>query len=200
MSESIDDVLSYWFGDEADDAVIAQRQAPLWWSKNPQADAEIARRFEQSVIDAEAGRLSHWLSSARGYLALILLTDQFPRNIYRGQPQSFHFDPVARWFCLEGLSQAIDRQLRPIHRLFFYLPLEHAEDLALQSRSVQLFEALETEVSAEARVPFARFAEYARQHKDIIERFGRFPHRNAILQRSSTETERAFLRQPGSSF
>ena len=200
MSESIDSVLAYWFGDEADDAQTAQRQAALWWSKSPEVDADIGRRFGQSVLDAEAGRLSHWLSSARGYLALIVLTDQFPRNIHRGQPLAFHCDPVARWFCLEGLNHSIDRQLRPIHRLFFYLPLEHAEDIGLQNRSVQLFDSLATEVTADARDQFEKFAAYAHQHKAIIERFGRFPHRNEILQRESSEAELAFLQQPGSSF
>lgn len=196
----IDTVLDFWFGQQSDDAAVAQAQARLWWSKDPAVDADIAQRFGQRVLDAEAGRLSHWLSSSHGHLALILLTDQFPRNIYRGQPMAFHFDAVARWFCLEGLAHGIDRRLRPIHRAFFYLPLEHAEDLGLQDRSVDLFQSLVDEVPSNARALFSGYLDFARRHRDIILRFGRFPHRNAVLGRASSVEEQEFLQQPGSGF
>ncbi|MBD8526266.1 DUF924 family protein [Pseudomarimonas arenosa] len=200
MAEAIEQILNYWFGDHADDVTIAKSQASLWWGKNAEVDADIGQRFGALVPDAEAGRLSDWQTSPRGLLALILLTDQFPRNVYRDQAMAFHFDPVARWFCLEGLMHGVDRRLRPIQRAFFYLPLEHAEDLALQNRSVELFEALVSEVPAAAQSTFKGYLDFARQHQRIIQRFGRFPHRNAVLGRASTEQELDFLQQPGSSF
>src|SRR5690606_32287203 len=136
----------------------------------------------------------------QGRLALIILLDQFPRNMYRETPQAFAFDAKARALTLEGLQAGDDQALRPIERVFFYLPLEHAEDLALQHRCVELFETLAASLPEETRKSFDGFTDFARKHRVIVERFGRFPHRNAILGRESTDEEIAFLRTPGSSF
>src|SRR5262249_54362454 len=146
------------------------------------------------------GHLDGWLSSALGHLALIILTDQFPRNIYRGSPRAFEFDHLARAWCIDGLKEGIDRKLRPVERVFFYLPLEHSEDLNDQSLCVSLFYDLAGAVSPELKRPFSNFVDFALRHQAIIERFGRFPHRNAILGRESTSEEIQFLRQPDSSF
>ncbi|WP_234919664.1 DUF924 family protein, partial [Aeromonas veronii] len=134
-------------------------------------------------------------------LALILLLDQLPRNIHRGTPAAFAQDPLARDLCLKGLSIGADKSLSPLERVFFYLPLEHAESREQQARSVALFEALAAEqAGTPAQATFAGFTDFARRHQVIIERFGRFPHRNDILGRTSTPEEAAFLQQPGSGF
>lgn len=194
-------LLAFWFGDEADDVLRATRQAPLWWGKSSETDALLASRFGEQAEAAAEGSLAHWADLPSGRLALILLLDQLPRNIHRGTPAAFAQDPLARDLCLKGLSIGADKSLSPLERVFFYLPLEHAESREQQARSVALFEALAAEqAGTPAQATFARFADFARRHQVIIERFGRFPHRNDILGRTSTPEEAAFLQQPGSGF
>lgn len=198
--ETQDTIRSYWFGDSVSDADVVREKSALWWGKDPEVDAAMARRFRRALAAAETGTLDAWSQTTAGRLALILLTDQFPRNIYRGQARSFSFDRLALAWCLEGLRDRRDRPLRLIERVFFYMPLEHSEDLDHQVRSVALFEALLAEAPADLKETFAGYAEFARRHHAIIARFGRFPHRNAILGRHPTDAELAFLREPGSSF
>jgi uncharacterized protein (DUF924 family) len=198
--EDTDSILAFWFGRDANDASVAKAQSSLWWSKKPETDQEIRRRFGTLVLEAESGELDGWQSSIEGRLALILLTDQFPRNIYRDTPAAFRFDGIARRLCLEALASRSEKNLRPIHRVFFYLPLEHSEKLEHQNRSVELFRELAAGVSDDLKPTFGGFVDYALRHQAIIERFGRFPHRNSILGRSSTAEEIEFLKQPGSSF
>ena len=194
-------LLDLWFGDEADDALRATRQAPLWWGKSSETDTLLASLFGELARAAAEGSLAHWADAPSGRLALILLLDQLPRNIHRGTPAAFAQDPLARDLCLKGLSIGADQSLSPLARVFFYLPLEHAESREQQARSVALFEALATEqAGTPAQATFAGFADFARRHQVIIERFGRFPHRNDILGRTSTPEETAFLQQPGSGF
>ncbi|PTT24122.1 DUF924 family protein [Aeromonas sp. HMWF017] len=194
-------LLALWFGDEADDVLRATRQAPLWWGKNSKTDALLASRFGELAEAAAKGSLAHWADLPSGRLALILLLDQLPRNIRRGTPAAFAQDPLARDLCLKGLSIGADKSLSPLERVFFYLPLEHAESREQQARSVALFEALAAEqAGTPAQATFAGFADFARRHQVIIERFGRFPHRNDILGRTSTPKEAVFLQQPGSGF
>ncbi|WP_429104797.1 DUF924 family protein [Aeromonas veronii] len=194
-------LLDLWFGDEADDVLRATRQAPLWWGKSSETDALLASRFGELAEAAAKGSLAHWADLPSGRLALILLLDQLPRNIHRGTPAAFAQDPMARDLCLKGLSIGADKSLLPLERVFFYLPLEHAESREQQARSVALFEALAVEqAGTPAQATFAGFADFARRHQVIIERFGRFPHRNYILGRTSTPEEAAFLQQPGSGF
>jgi uncharacterized protein (DUF924 family) len=196
-----DVILDFWFGDRSlSDARIARRQSDLWWGASADADRDIARRFALAHERATAGELDAWTGNAQGRLALIVLLDQFSRNMFRGTPRAFACDAQARSLCVDGVAQGVDRGLRPIERVFFYLPLEHAESREDQARSVSLFEALAADASAETRELFADYAEYARRHRDIVDRFGRFPHRNAILKRESSAAEQAFLLQPGSSF
>lgn len=195
------EVLDFWFADmDAPDHAIAQRQSGLWWAKDETVDATIRERFGALVRAACEGGLDHWRASPLGWLALIVLSDQFPRNIHRGTPQAFACDPRAREVAREGLQAGHDQALRPIQRVFAYLPLEHAEDPELQRESVARFTALAAGVPAADREAFEGFLDFARRHMEVIERFGRFPHRNAILGRDSSAAERAFLQQPGSSF
>jgi uncharacterized protein (DUF924 family) len=200
MTETADTILHYWFGDQAGDVQTAQSQAPLWWKKSAQVDAEIKERFGECVVRAGAGGLDTWADEPRGRLALILLCDQFTRHIYRDTPQAFSLDYRAQAWTKEGLAQQADQALRPIERVFFYLPLEHSESMSDQDDAVRLFEQLKASVPAEAKDTFDRFLDYALRHRETIARFGRFPHRNAALGRPSTEEEIAFLKQPGSSF
>jgi uncharacterized protein (DUF924 family) len=193
-------ILEYWFGTNPDDAAIAQERANLWWSKNKATDDEIRSRFEDTVQSAMAGQLIAWLATGRGRLALIILTDQFPRNIYRDTVQVFSCDAKALKVCIDGLEQKVDRKLRPIERVFFYLPLEHAECIEHQDLSVKLFRELASIVNADQRESFEEYLDFAIRHREIIARFGRFPHRNKILERESTAAELAFLAEPRSSF
>jgi uncharacterized protein (DUF924 family) len=196
-------ILDFWFGPQLETTPafeIAHRQRPLWWSKNPQIDADCRHRFEPLLQDAAANRLADWADAPRSTLALILLLDQFPRNIYRDTPQAFAYDELARQHTHLALAMGLDRQLPPIARVFVYLPLEHSEDLDDQEQALQLLRALARQAGEADKKEFDGFADYAKKHHAVIERFGRFPHRNRILGRASSAEENAFLQQPGSSF
>ena len=193
-------ILEFWFGSDPDDAAIAREKAGLWWKAQPATDGEIRNRFGALVEAAARGERSDWAGTPRGLLALILLTDQFPRSIHRNTARAFAFDAAARAFCKHGIARGFDRQLRPIERVFFYLPLEHSEDRHDQDESVRLFAELEQLVPAAQRELFAGYRRYAERHREIVARFGRFCHRNAILGRPSRPEEIEFLKQPGSSF
>ncbi|MGY4025292.1 DUF924 family protein [Aeromonas rivuli] len=190
-------LLDFWFGDDTDDASRAKRQAPLWWGKSRDTDLLIRQRFGALAEQASAGTLAHWAEVPTGRLALILLLDQLPRNIHRGTPGSFAQDAKALALTLAGLSLGADKALSPLARVFYYLPLEHAEQREHQARSVALFDALAAEQPGST---FAGYLDFARRHQVIVDRFGRFPHRNAILGRPNTTEESAFLTQPGSGF
>lgn len=194
------ELLEFWFGTQTEDHLVAAEKAALWWKKDRAIDEQCRTLFQSTVESAGAGTLDRWTATARGHLALILLTDQLPRNIYRGNARSFAFDATARAFCLNGLEQRVDQTLRPIERVFFYMPLEHAESPELQERSVALYSALAAAVPAAQRKLFDGYLDFALRHRDIIARFGRFPHRNELLGRSSTPEEADFLKSPGSSF
>ena len=193
-------VLNFWFGLDTDDAKTAQSQAKLWWSKNDDLDAAIRDGFANLTEQALQKELTGWENTAEGRLALVILCDQFPRNMYRNTPESFAYDAQARAYCEAGLQAQADRQLRHIQRVFFYLPLEHSESLADQDRAVALYDALRQEVPETQRETFEGFYQFAIKHRAVIQRFGRFPHRNVILGRTSTAEEVKFLSEPGSSF
>ncbi len=198
--EHAESILEFWFGTESDDVVVARQHADLWWKKNPEVDKEIGERFGSLLDAAVNGSLVDWLADVRGRLAMIILADQFSRNIYRGTPRSFASDSFARTWCKAGLEIGADRMLRPIERVFFYLPMEHSESLDDQYRSIALCKELAESVPGAHRELFDGYLNYAVRHCEIVERFGRFPHRNAILGRESTDEEIAFLEKPGSSF
>ncbi|HSD37577.1 MAG TPA: DUF924 family protein [Rhodocyclaceae bacterium] len=198
--ETTETILGFWFGSSPDDAIVAKEKTALWWAKDATTDQHMRERFAPTLQQAANGALRDWQTTPEGRLALILLCDQFPRNIYRDTPQSFAFDEQARSLCKKGIDAGADEVLRPIQRVFFYLPLEHSESLDDQNESVALFEALATGMPAAQRKEFAGYVDFAKHHRAIIERFGRFPHRNAILGREATAEELAFLSGPGSSF
>lgn len=190
----------FWFGSDPNDTVVAQQKSNLWWAKKAENDQEIARRFGVYVDLAARGELNNWTGLPRSMLELILLTDQFPRCIYRNTPKAFEFDALAQEWCLSGIKQGMDMKLRPVERIFFYLPLEHAESMEHQEHSVRLYTKLFQEVPANQVDQFRGYLTFALRHRNIVARFGRFPHRNAILGRTSTPEETAFLLEPGSSF
>ena len=180
--------------------MTAQTRRKLWWGKDAAVDAGMRTRFGALVDAVAAGRHQDWAETPRGQLALILLFDQFTRNIHRDTPQAFACDAQALQPAQKMIDTHADRKLRRIERVFCYLPLEHAESMELQDRCVELFSALVTEKPEQERDTFTGYADYAARHRNIIARFGRFPHRNRILGRASTPEELEFLQQPGSSF
>jgi len=186
-------VLDFWFGAPGSETHGQQRR--FWFLKRDDTDASIRARFGSLTESALAGGLDHWDDSTRGTLAHILVLDQFTRNIHRDTPRAFAGDPMARTLARRLIDSGEHAALMPVERIFAYLPLEHAEDAALQDESVALFTAL-----AAAHEGFDSTLDYARRHQDVITRFGRFPHRNAILGRQSTTGEAAYLAQPGSGF
>lgn len=192
MMSSADEILEFWFGreDEADYGKFRK----VWFRKKPRFDAEIRTRFISDYQLAAASKLDSWKSLPHSCLALILLLDQFPRNIFRGTPQAFATDPQAQYYTQYAVANGYDRQLLPVQRWFTYIPFEHSENLAHQHQSVELFGQLNHEPEC------GESLDWAIKHLKIIERFGRFPHRNKILGRETTAEEEEFLKQPGSSF
>jgi uncharacterized protein (DUF924 family) len=180
------EVLEVWFSDAA---------RARWFKPDPAFDAELRARFGDAVEAAARGELADWQAAPESCLALVILLDQFTRNIHRGTAAAFAHDARALAIAEHALANGFDAAVSPGQRAFFYLPFEHAEDLAHQRRAVALFERLASELPADDEG-----LEYARKHLVIIERFGRFPHRNAMLGRGSTPEEVAFLREPDSSF
>ena len=193
-------VLDFWFGSATDDGVCAERQSSLWWGKSAQTDGEIRRRYESLLQVLVNGGNRYWLQFPESRLAAIIVLDQFSRNIYRDTPTAFAADRLVLSWSLTGIASGMDKALRPIHRVFFYLPLEHAEDPAMQVQSVALFEKLLAQAPENQRGVFEGFLDFARRHAEVIQQFGRFPHRNAILGRTSSPAEQAYLARPGSGF
>jgi uncharacterized protein (DUF924 family) len=190
-------ILSFWFGD---DHVQPLKNSELWWKKDPELDREVRERFADDLQRAIRGELDSWKATPEGRLSLILLLDQFSRNIHRDTPQAFSQDPLALELCLDGLKSGMDRKLKPVQRWFFYMPMMHTEDRGIQRRAVETFESLAREAPTPLQEALRGAHDYAERHAAVIERFGRFPHRNAILGRPSTPEEIEFLKLPGSRF
>ncbi|HSO07878.1 MAG TPA: DUF924 family protein [Pelomicrobium sp.] len=189
MSDA-DEILMFWFGPHPR---YAERRK-LWFGKDSALDAELRRRFEAVWRRAGAGELASWESGPEQALALTILLDQFPRNMFRDTPEAFATDRQAREVATRAIERGFDRAVPSVKRFFFYLPFEHSEDLADQERSVRLSSQFRDDAD------LADVYDYAVRHRDVIARFGRFPHRNAIIGRESTSAEIEFLREPGSRF
>lgn len=195
------DVLDYWIGEARDDPAEAGSRQKLWFGKSAQADREIAARFIDTLASLASGLAHDWAARGpRARLAAIIALDQFSRNIFRDQAGAFENDPLALALAKRGIDAGEDVGLAEAERIFFYLPLEHSESLDDQETSVRLFERLVDD----ARPEFADLAsatlDYAIAHRDVIARFGRFPHRNGVLGRTNTPEEDAYLAQPGAGF
>jgi uncharacterized protein (DUF924 family) len=191
MDPRAHEVLQFWFGEGPPYA-----NRPEWFRKSDDFDREIERRFAPLIDAALRDELQAWAADTDSALARVIVLDQFTRNVHRNTPKAFAGDTLALAAAQAMVAAGQDRALAPVQRVFVYLPFEHAEDLAAQARSVDLFAAL----AADAPEAGDGWLDYARRHQVIVARFGRFPHRNAILGRPSTPEETDFLKQPGSSF
>ena len=197
-----DEVISFWFGDGLsleNRPALVERVQGLWFSGAEEVDEELRRRFGKDLASATRESLQG-LDNVRDKLAAVVLLDQFSRNIHRDTPGAFARDALALSLAKEMIRAGEDLELKPYERVFVYMPLEHSEDGADQALSVRKFEELLGEVDGELRGVYESFHDYAVRHKVIIDRFGRFPHRNETLGRESTEEEVEFLKEPGSSF
>ncbi|MGE5477038.1 MAG: DUF924 family protein [Bacteroidales bacterium] len=180
--DRIQDILDFWF---------APGMERRWFAADTALDRELAEHFGQDLTQATQGALDHWVDSADGALALVILLDQLPRNIFRGKYQAYAFDSHALAIAEAAVLRGHDRALAPIRRRFLYLPFEHSESLPDQRFCVSLFEQAGDDPEG---------LDYARRHLAVIERFGRFPHRNEALERENTPEEEEFLKQPGAGF
>ena len=189
----IDAVLSFWFKEKSLSAPQIDGRMDIWFGEDLVFDEEVAREFSDDVELASEGNLDHWGHDPRGRLALIILLDQFRRNIYRSKPEAFAKDKDALKLCVEGAMEKKDHGLTPIQRPFFYMPLQHAESRKVQDKSCKIFDRLVEAVSPTYKETFETIAQFAELHSDIVQKFGRFPHRNALLQRENTPEEDEYL-------
>ncbi len=194
MQDDIAALHAFWFGPLDETGFCADSQDGLWFHKSVATDNRIRDRFGHLVTQALAGALDHWRDSDRGLVALIVLLDQFTRNIYRGTARAFAGDPHALALAQACIASGRHRRLPGIHRVFLYLPLEHCEDPRVQADCVALFEEL---VAASGHPQLPGFLRYAIAHREVIDRFGRFPHRNAVLGRDTTPAEATYLERHG---
>lgn len=193
-------VREFWFGGVHPDDADLEERIDFWFAAGPAVDGEIVRRFTPAVRRALAGGLDAWRQSPRECLALVILLDQFPRNIYRGTPAAYSGDEKACALSVEAIDNGADRELSILERAFLYMPLQHAEDLSAQERSIEAFRRLLHASPERLELHMKRFLASAATHCDIIRRFGRFPHRNAVLGRECTKAENEFLRMPTAPF
>lgn len=193
-------VLHFWFGPLTLEGRAHQELSDRWWEKDPEFDREIRERFGGLHAQLNAGVRPQWTYSPHGLLAAVIVLDQFSRNMFRDTAGMFAADERALALAFEGIALGYDRKLRVAERGFLYLPLMHAERLDVQNRCVDLFERFAAEHVGYAAEEIKYQLRFAIAHRDIVQRFNRFPHRNALLERESTEEELEFLKQPGSSF
>lgn len=193
-------ILDYWFGEISEAGIAPRDKYELWFTKSDATDQHITEHFLPWLQQAENQQLAEWQRGEKGWLALIVLLDQFSRNIYRGTRKAFANDEQALNLAKQGLQLGLDEKLSYIERTFFYMPFEHSESLEDQDHAVTLFEHMEKQVPASLAKEFHSYSRFARLHRDLIAKFGRFPHRNRVLERPPTEEEIAFLEKSGLRF
>lgn len=193
MSHDSERILRYWFGKLDAQGYAADDRNKLWFQSDSATDDYIRSEFGDTVEQALAGELDHFADTPRGRLALIILLDQFTRNIYRGSSKAFSGDHKACTLTKQGLTLEHDQALAPAERVFFYIPLEHSENLADQKYCVALYQQMLDQAPPEHRARVQSNLDYAIKHQEIIEQFGRFPHRNKVLARTSTPQEQVYL-------
>lgn len=200
MTDRIEDILDFWFGAFPTPYTSDRSKADMWFKDGATYDSEIFIKFGIDYEKAINGELDHWIDSHRGRLALIILLDQFSRHIHRGTAAAFTQDSKAQSLCVEGIGAGDDSKCHSIERSFFYLPLEHAEDIEKQNLSVRAYAQLVQDVPEEYRKPYEMNLAYAKNHHYVIEKFGRFPELNDMLNRESTHEELAFIASGEHSF
>ncbi|MBF2760527.1 MAG: DUF924 domain-containing protein [Ectothiorhodospiraceae bacterium AqS1] len=193
-------VLSFWFEDTTTNVERLQTRSQVWFAGGPDFDRLCAEGLGPALEDAAEGKIDDWGATPRGRLALVILLDQIPRNIHRASKAAFMHDPLALAHCLAAIEGDQYRPLHPIERVFLYMPMQHAEGIEIQKRSVERYMLLRSEADDSLGFLLEKSVESARTHCDIIERFGRFPHRNRVLERPSTPEEIRFLDDGGPSF
>ncbi|WP_068467764.1 DUF924 family protein [Candidatus Protochlamydia phocaeensis] len=198
VPERAQQILDFWFGPLSGPDSYPTDKVSIWLANSPDIDRQIREEFAFDVQNAINGDLNSWRDTPKGRLALILLLDDFSRIIYRNTPQAFASDAMAKGLVLEGIQRGDDKKLYPIERAFFYLPLEHSEDPKLQALSVNVYKQLFEQAPDKIKSQMQQFYQYALFNQQVISRFGRFPHRNAILGRTSTPEEIIYLNQRGS--
>jgi uncharacterized protein (DUF924 family) len=189
----IDAILSFWFEKKQLSAPQIDGRMDVWFGEDAFFDQQIKDEFAADVEAASEGQLDHWAKTPQGRLALILLLDQFRRNMFRGTADAYACDNRALRLCVEGARKKLDKGLTPIQRVFFYMPLQHSESPKVQAQSVAIFQRLAEAVSPTYSETFLTIAQFAELHHDIVERFGRFPHRNRVLSRENTPEEEEYL-------
>jgi uncharacterized protein (DUF924 family) len=200
MIDRIEKILEFWFGTFPNAWTIDESRYDMWFKNGAAYDSQIFSQFGSDYFRAVDGELDSWSESPRGRLALIILLDQFSRHIHRGTAEAFAQDEKAQQLCVEGIGAGDDLNLHPCERAFFYLPLEHAEDLERQILSIEAFKQLVQDVPEGYRQPFEDALAWAQKHHYVIEKFGRFPELNEMLGRESTQEELAFMQEGQYSF
>jgi len=193
MSNRIEDILQFWFGSFPTPYTADVTKSDMWFKNGAAYDSEIFISFGADYDKAINGELDYWRDSYRGRLALIIMLDQFSRHIHRGSAESFTQDEKAQLLCVDGIAAGDDAKCHAIERSFFYLPLEHAEDIEKQNLCVRAYEQLVQDVPEEYKKSFEMTLSFAKSHHFVIEKFGRFPELNEMLDRQSTAEELAFI-------
>ncbi len=194
MTDKIHEILTFWFGDLGRADLPTSDRTNLWFGENEQLKKQMLGLYKEEYEKATHNELTQWADSPRGRLALIILLDQFSRWAHRDSADAFNYDEIAQELSMEGLEKKMDQSLTLIERVFFYIPLVHSEDPAKQEQSIQLFQNLVSLSMTETTQVYQLFLAYAYAHFRVIKEFGRFPQRNAILNRKSTPAEIAFLK------
>ncbi len=194
------DVLQYWFFAEDQLERLPDASTEFWWEKSSEVDADIRARFTETMRRIDLGEHDDWLEHPSGYVAMVIVLDQFSRNMFRGSPSMYRWDARAQALALRALDDDVEPQVSLVERRFLYMPLSHAEDLALQNLAIQRFRALVETAPPAKKGEYEDALYWAHAHQKIIARFGRFPHRNQILGRESLSEEVRFLTEPESSF
>ncbi len=194
MTDRAHELLNNWFGNLGTADLPTSERTNLWFGDNDAVKEQLVRAFSKEFEAAVKGKLEDWKETPRGRLALIILLDQFPRYIHRHSPQAFAYDERAQQLCADGLGLRMDQSLTLIERVFFYMPLVHSEDGGNQEKSIRLYQALVTLSMSETTQIYQLFLAYAYAHFRVIKEFGRFPQRNIVLGRSSTDAEMSFLK------
>lgn len=191
------EILHFWFGKDSQEPLSQQSH---WWQKDSNFDEEIRKTFGELVEQARADQLEEWGETAKGSLALVILIDQFSRNLFRNSGEAFRCDAKALEISQQAIARGLDQKLSLVERWFLYMPFMHSEDPQMQKISLKLYSHLSHEAPAELKKALTGAYDFAQRHAEIIFRFGRYPHRNAVLGRRSTTEEINFLKEPQSSF
>lgn len=195
MMQRAEEINKFWLGRVEETIIPSEHRARVWFGEDQETDNEIKNLFTADLEKAIRGEYDAWQENARGQLALILLLDQFSRHVYRNTPQAFSQDVKSLAICVQGMSEEADHSLSLIERVFYYFPLLHSENLHHQEQAVHAYQILAELAFSETRVIYDSFLRFANHHYGVIQRFGRFPQRNRVLNRDSTPEEIVYLRE-----